>query len=58
MAKLLLMSVVLATAAIPAIAAKDALPRRGLRRAVIGLVLFNLVYAVLVMFVYPQICWN
>ena len=56
-AKILLMSVVLMTAAIPAVTARDVMPRRGLRRAIFGLVAFNVVYALLVMFVYPQICW-
>jgi hypothetical protein len=58
MAKLLLMSVVLATAIIPAIVARDPKPRRALRRAMFGMVAFNAIYAVLVIFVYPQICWN
>jgi hypothetical protein len=52
------MSVVLMTAAIPAVTARDPLPKRGLRRAVIGLLAFNFVYAFLVIFVYPQICWD
>jgi len=56
-AKLLLMSVVLMTAVIPAVTARDSLPRRGLRRAILGLVTFNVLYALLVIFVYPQICW-
>lgn len=58
MAKLLLMSVVLATVTIPAVTARDALPRRALRRTVLALLAFNVVYAVLVIFVYPKICWN
>ena len=52
------MSVVLMAAIIPALAARDALPRRGLRRAILSLVAFNVLYAFLVMFVYPQICWG
>jgi hypothetical protein len=56
--KLLLMSVLLATAIIPAAAARDELPRRGLRRAILAYLAFNLVYAVLVILVYPKICWT
>lgn len=51
------MSVVLMTAAIPAVTARDKLPRRGLRRAILALAAFNVLYALLVIFVYPQICW-
>jgi hypothetical protein len=58
MDKLLLMSVVLATAIIPAIAAREPKPRRALRRTVLTMVVFNAMYAVLVMVVYPLICWN
>ncbi|MDQ2644210.1 MAG: hypothetical protein M3020_10370 [Myxococcota bacterium] len=57
MAKLLLMSVVLVTAALPAFTARDPQERRGLGRAILGLVAFNLVYAALVAVVYPRICW-
>lgn len=58
MAKFLLMSVVLATVAIPAVTARDPMPRRGLRRTIVGLMAFNVLYAFLVIFVYPQICWD
>lgn len=58
MSKLVLMSVVLATVVIPAITARDAFPRRALKRTVLALVAFNVLYAFLVIFVYPQICWN
>jgi hypothetical protein len=51
------MSVVLATAIIPASCARDPNARRGLRRAVYGLVIFNFVYMLLLIFVYPRIAW-
>lgn len=52
------MSVVLVTAMLAAVGARDPLPRRGLRRTVMGLVVFNVLYAALVAFVYPRICWD
>lgn len=54
MGKLILMSVVLMTGVIAAIAARDPLPRRGLGRAMLGLVIFNLIYAALISWVYPM----
>lgn len=58
MDKLLLMSCILVAAIWPALAARDKLPRRGLRRTIWGLALYNVVYAVLVIFIYPKICWK
>jgi hypothetical protein len=55
MAKLILMSVVFATTLIPAACARDVAPRRGLKRAVLGMLAFNLVFALLVIFVYPRL---
>ena len=57
MYKLLLMSVLFAPAVIPALQARDAKPKRGLKRAVGGMLLFNVVYMLAVIFVYPHICW-
>ena len=57
MAKLLLMSVLFATATIPAVTAGDPMPKRGLARAVRGILLFNLFYVLAVVFVYHKICW-
>lgn len=57
MAKLLLMSVVFATAIIPALAAADQLPRRGLARAIRGVLIFNVVYLLAVIIIYPRIWW-
>lgn len=44
MAKLLLLSFVFATVAIPVRASADKNPKRGFRRAMKGMVLFNLFY--------------
>jgi hypothetical protein len=44
MGKLLLLSFVFATVAIPVIASRDKNPKRGLRRALKGVILFNLFY--------------
>lgn len=44
MTKLLLLSFVFATVAIPVRASKDKNPRRGLKRALKGIILFNLFY--------------
>ena len=55
MAKLLLLSVCLALVGIPLWASRDAHPARGLRRALIGLVLFNLVYVFLLRVVIPRV---
>jgi len=42
--KLILVSIILATVVIPAIGARDASPRRGLARALIALVVFDVLY--------------
>ena len=55
MAKLLLLSVCLALVGIPLWASRDAHPARGLKRALIGLVLFNLVYVFLLRVVIPRV---
>jgi hypothetical protein len=57
MHKVLLMSVLLATAFIPLIAAQGSTPERGLRRTVIGVCAFNFVYLLAVTIIYPRICW-
>ncbi len=44
MAKLLLLSFVFATVAIPVRMSRDKNPKRGLKRALKGIVLFNLFY--------------
>jgi hypothetical protein len=54
MQKLILMSVIYATAILPLIAARNPSPRRGLRKAVVWLLAFNVIYVLAVMFVYPR----
>lgn len=54
MAKLLLLSTVLVSIVWPIIAAQDSNPRRGLRRAVQGLVLYNIFYVFAVLEIYPR----
>ena len=44
MAKLILMSVLILTVALPAKAARDPHPVRGLKKAVVWFVLFNMAY--------------
>jgi hypothetical protein len=55
MAKLILFSVILATIAIPLIAARERNPVRGLKKAIWYAVLFNAAYALALLFVYPRI---
>ncbi len=57
MHKLLLMSVLLASILIPVFGAREAQPRRGLERTIVRLLIFNFVYLLAVVFVYPRICW-
>lgn len=57
MHKLLLMSVLLATALIPLIAARGSRPEQGLRHTVLGVCAFNFVYLLAVTIIYPRICW-
>ena len=54
MQKLILMSVIYATAILPLISALCPAPWRGLRQAVIWMLAFNLIYVLAVMFVYPR----
>lgn len=53
MKSLLLLSIVIAGIAVPAILAGDADPRRGLKRMLVILLLFNAIYALYVAFVHP-----
>ncbi len=55
MRKLLLLSVLFATFAIPAVAARDPRPVRGLRRALLYTLAFDVVYAVAVSQLYLQL---
>lgn len=54
MAKLLLLSTVLVSIALPIVAAKDQNPRRGMRRVVRGMLLYNAFYAFAVLVIYPR----
>jgi hypothetical protein len=51
--KLLLLSVCLALVMIPLWTARDPYPARGLKRAITGVVLFNLFYVVLLRVIVP-----
>lgn len=53
MLKLLLLSVCLALVIIPLWSAGDRYPGRGLKRALVGVVLFNLFYVFLLRVVFP-----
>ena len=53
--KLLLLSMVIATLAIPAWASKDPGLARGIKKAVFSMLLFNVVYFLAVLIVYPRL---
>jgi hypothetical protein len=55
MAKLLLLSVVIMMIAVPVLTARDRNARRGLRKAVLWTIVFNLLYLLAVRFVYPRL---
>lgn len=55
MQKLILLSVCLALVSIPLWAASDRYPTRGLKRALWGILLFNLFYVFLVRVVVPRV---
>lgn len=55
MQKLLLLSVVIATLAIPLFAARDANARRGLRRTVVTFALFVAFYVFACLVIYPRL---
>lgn len=52
MAKLLLMSILFATAAIPIFFAHDRSPHRGLKRSLLALLVFNIIYVLLLFWVF------
>jgi len=56
MAKLLLMSVLFATAIVPSLNARDPRPKRGLMRTVRSMLVFYVFYLLGVIFIYPRIC--
>jgi hypothetical protein len=51
----LLQTMLLALLAIPIVAAHDSRPWRGLKRALLWFVAFNLLYALALRFVYPRL---
>jgi hypothetical protein len=55
MAKLLLLSVVFAMVGFPIMAARDSNLQRGLRKALLLTVTFNLLYLFAVRFIYPHL---
>jgi hypothetical protein len=57
MGKVILLSVVIATVVLPMRAARDPQPARGLRRAVLWLVLFNVFYMLALIHVMPRVGW-
>ena len=57
MHKFLLLTMLLATALIPALAARDPGAKRGLRRTIANIAIFDLIYMLALIFVYPRICW-
>lgn len=55
MGKLLLLSLLLATIALPMWAASDPSPLRGLRRAMLWLVGFNVFYLIAIIYIFPRV---
>lgn len=55
MRSVLLQSLMLALLLLPILAARDARPRRGLKRAVVWLLGFSVLYAVALRFLYPRL---
>jgi hypothetical protein len=53
--KLILISILLATIAIPTRAANDPNPRLALKKALLYSLVFNVVYWLLLLFVYPRL---
>ena len=55
MDKVILVSIIVATVVVPALGARDANPRRGLKRTLVFLFAFNVVYLALVVLVYTRL---
>jgi hypothetical protein len=55
MPRLLLISILIATLAIPMRAARHPDPVRGVRRAILWAALFNALYAFAILYVYPRL---
>jgi hypothetical protein len=54
-AKLILVSIIFATVAIPVVAARDPHPVRGLKKALLYAFLFNVAYLLGVLLIYPRV---
>lgn len=54
MSKLILMSIMIALVAIPAVASRDPDPRRGLKRAIIRVLVFEAFYAFALIFLWGR----
>jgi hypothetical protein len=55
MRKLILVSILFAMVVLPIRAATDPSPRRGLRRALVGVAAFNVLYLLAVLYVLPRL---
>lgn len=55
MSKLLLLSILIASIALPARAAREKNPRRGLRKTIVYVLLFNVFYLFSLLFLYGRI---
>jgi uncharacterized membrane protein YwaF len=55
MAKLILLSVVIMMVAIPVVAARDKNAKRGLQKAVLFAVVFNIIYVLALRYLYPHL---
>lgn len=55
MAKLVLLSLLAATALIPMLTARDAKPKRAFRRTIVWMCVFNAVWMVLVLYILPRL---
>lgn len=55
MGKLILVSILIATIAFPMMAARDRSPIRGLRRAVLAMAAFNVVYLFAAVYLFPRL---
>jgi hypothetical protein len=53
--KLILISILIATVALPMRAARDPSPTRGLRRAVLWIVAFNVCYLIAIVYILPRV---
>ncbi|HTA91624.1 MAG TPA: hypothetical protein VK745_18705 [Polyangiaceae bacterium] len=55
MSKLILLSIVIATIVVPASAAREPSPRKGLRRVIIWMLLFEAFYVFALMFLFGRV---